>query len=384
MISIKFATSVFVVRSTGLMHDHPTQQGDTTVRFEVRFTRYLNAAGEVVTSPLPDWTGDSDLLVLLYRTMVQTRIFDRAALNLQRTGRLGTYASPLGQEAIGAALASAMRGEDVLVPSYREFSAQLWRGVTMTEILLYWGGDERGSDYQVPRQDFPVSIPIASHCCHAAGVAYAFKVRRQQRVAVCCLGDGATSKGDFYESLNAAGAWHIPLVFVVSNNQWAISVPLKKQTAAQTLAQKAIAAGVEHEQVDGNDVISVRAAVERAVDKARAGGGPHLIEALTYRMSDHTTADDASRYRDTAEVEAQKANDPIRRFRSYLSNEGLWSEQKEAELQKDCEQLTQQAVAEYLETPVQSARAMFDYLYADLPGSLRGQRAAVLTGGDDD
>ena len=366
------------------MRDYPPQQSETTASFEVRFTRYLDAAGRVVSTPLPTWTDDSDLLIRLYRTMVQTRAFDTTALNLQRTGRLGTYGSPLGQEAIGAAVASAMRTEDVLVPSYREFSAQLWRGVTMTELLLYWGGDERGSDYRVPRQDFPVSIPIASHSCHAAGVAYAFKLRRQPRVAVCCLGDGATSKGDFYESLNAAGAWRIPLVFVVSNNQWAISVPRSKQTAARTLAQKAIAAGVANEQVDGNDVIAVRAAAQHAVDAARAGSGPYLIEALTYRLGDHTTADDASRYRDQAEVDAERANDPIKRLRAWLTDVGAWSEVHEARLLEDCERLARQAVTEYLETPVQPAQAMFDYLYAELPASMRNQREAVAAGDDHD
>lgn len=317
------------------------------------------------------------MLIPLYKNMIQTRKFDQAALNLQRTGRLGTYASPLGQEAIGAAVASSMWAEDVLVPSYREFGAQMWRGVTMTELLLYWGGDERGSNYQVPREDFPVSIPVASHCCHATGVAYAFKLRKQKRVAVCCLGDGATSKGDFYESLNAAAAWHVPAVFIISNNQWAISIPLNKQTSAQTLAQKAIAAGVVNEQVDGNDLIALRAVTERAIDEARFGEGPRLIEALTYRLGDHTTADDASRYRSQAEVEEQRSNDPILRLRSYLLNAGLLTEADESELNQECERNAAAAVEQYLAMPPQTARSMFDYLYAHLPDSLRRQRDAL-------
>lgn len=250
----------------------------------------------------------------------------------------------------------------------------------MTELLLYWGGDERGSDYQVPREDFPVSIPVASHCCHATGVAYAFKLRKQKRVAVCCLGDGATSKGDFYESLNAAAAWHLPIVFVISNNQWAISVPVSKQTSAQTLAQKAIAAGVANEQVDGNDLIALRTVTERAIDEARFDEGPRLIEALTYRLGDHTTADDASRYRAQSEVEAQRANDPIRRLRTYLANAGMLSNQNQIELDRQCEQNAQAAVEQYLATPPQPAHAMFDYLYAELPASLRLQRELFLAG----
>jgi pyruvate dehydrogenase E1 component alpha subunit len=313
----------------------------------------------------------------MYRTMVQTRAFDTAALQLQRTGRLGTYASPLGQEAIGVGAASAMREEDLLVPSYREFSAQLWRGVSMTELLLFWGGDERGSDFQVPRHDFPVSIPVASHTCHATGAAYAFKLKRQPRVAVCFLGDGATSKGDFYESLNAAGAWRVPVVFVVSNNRWAISVPLQRQTAATTLAQKAIAAGVACEQVDGNDMLAVRAATEFAIEHARSGKGPQLIEALTYRISDHTTADDASRYRDPREVEAARGDDPISRVRTFLGSSELMTEAQDRSLREQVDREVQQAVDQYLAVSPMPPSAMFDHLFAVLPDSMADQRAAV-------
>lgn len=291
-----------------------SEHTENVATFEITFNRYLDADGSVVNQPLPEWASDKNVLLPIYRTMVLCRTFDTKALNLQRTGQLGTYGSPLGQEAIGASVVSVMREEDVLVPSYREFSAQLQRGVSMKELLLYWGGDERGSDFQGPLEDFPICVPIATHVCHAAGVATAFKYRKQARVAVCFIGDGATSKGDFYEALNVAGVWQLPLVVIVSNNQWAISVPRNKQSAAQTLAQKAIAAGVPCEQVDGNDAIAARAAAQNAIENARSGAGPYLIEALTYRLGDHTTADDASRYRDTEEVEKQKQFDPIKRF----------------------------------------------------------------------
>jgi len=352
--------------------------GEIVAQFDVRFSRFIEPGGKVVCTPLPPWADDSGVLLPIYRTMLQTRAFDAAALKLQRTGRLGTYASPLGQEAIGAGVASAMREEDLLVPSYREFSAQLWRGVTMTELLLYWGGDERGSDYRVPRQDFPACIPVASHCCHATGAAYAFKIRRQPRVAVCFLGDGATSKGDFYESLNAAGAWHVPVVFVVCNNHWAISVPLGRQTAARTLAQKAIAAGVASEQVDGNDVIAVRAAAEFAIENARSGEGPRLIEALTYRLGDHTTADDASRYRDASEVDAARARDPVSRLHDYLTGtEALLSAADEETMGAEIEQEVNDAIERYLATPPQPASAMFDHLFSELPQSMLDQRASA-------
>ncbi len=351
--------------------------------FEITFNRYLDADGNVVNQPLPAWASDKSTILPIYRTMVLCRTFDRKALNLQRTGQLGTYGSPLGQEAIGASVASAMKEEDVLVPSYREFSAQLHRGVTMQELLLYWGGDERGSDFQGPREDFPICVPIATHVCHAAGIASAFKYRKQARVAVCFIGDGATSKGDFYEALNVAGVWQLPLVVIVSNNQWAISVPRNKQSAAQTLAQKAIAAGVPCEQVDGNDAIALRVAAQSAIDNARSGGGPYLIEALTYRLGDHTTADDASRYRDTEEVEKQKQLDPIKRLCSYLSNTGLWSDQEESALVQECEQKVEQAVKDYLNTPAQPAQAMFDYLYAELPASLQTQYDEIVSNNHD-
>lgn len=356
----------------------PPLQSGRVATFDVNYTRYLDSLGKAVTTPLPSWANAPDVMIPLYRIMVQARVFDAAAINLQRTGRLGTFASPLGQEAIGAAVCTCMRSEDVLIPSYREFSAQLQRGVSMTELLLYWGGDERGSDFEYPREDFPVSIPVASHCCHAAGLAYAFKLRQQKRVAVCFLGDGATSKGDFYESLNAAGAWNLPLVFVVSNNQWAISVPVRKQTAAQTLAQKAIAAGIPGEQVDGNDAIALRVVAQRAIEAARAGEGPFLIEALTYRMGDHTTADDASRYREPGDVDAQRANDPIDRLRAYLADSELWTDEKESELATECEQKARLAIEQYLATPPQSVETIFDYLYAELPDALHDQRDALL------
>ena len=201
--------------------------------------------------------------------MVLTRIFDEKAVALQRTGRLGTYASSLGQEAVGVGVASAMRQSDVLLPSFREQSAMLWRGVTMPEILAYWGGDERGSNYTGPREDFPVCIPVGTQFPHAAGVALAMKLRGEDRAAVVIGGDGATSKGDFYEAMNIAGVWRLPVVFVINNNQWAISVPRSAQSAATTLAQKSVAAGFYGEQVDGNDVIAVH-----AITAERAGAGP--------------------------------------------------------------------------------------------------------------
>src|SRR6266540_2344271 len=270
-------------------------------RFEVRRRSYLAPDGSVLR-PLPAFASDTAMLLALYRGMVLTRAFDLKAVSLQRTGRLGTYAVSLGQEAVSVGIASAMREEDVLLPSYRDNGALIWRGVKLEEILLFWGGDERGNHFSGPVQDFPFCVPVGSQAPHAAGVAYAFKLRKQSRVAVCLFGDGSTSKGDVYEAMNFACVHKLPVVFVVTNNQWAISVPLRLQTASETLAQKAIAAGFIGEQVDGNDIVAMHAAAEEAIEAARNSRGPRFIEAVTYRLGDHTTADDAARYRPTEEV----------------------------------------------------------------------------------
>jgi 2-oxoisovalerate dehydrogenase E1 component alpha subunit len=349
----------------------------TVARFEIRYSRFVDPKGNAVR-PLPDFAADRAELVALYRAMVLARAFDAKAVALQRTGRLGTFPSALGQEAVGVGLGAAMRKDDVFLPSFREHGAQLWRGVSLVELFLFWGGDERGSDFAVAREDFPICVPVATHAPHAVGVALAFKLRHQQRVAVCAFGDGATSKGDVAEALNMAGVWRLPLVFVINNNRWAISVPVTQQTAAETLAQKAIAAGIEGEQVDGNDVIAVREAVARAVAKARAGGGPHLIEALTYRLSDHTTADDARRYRSDADVSPHWGEDPITRLRNHLVGRDMWAKADEEGLLAEVSAAVDKAAESYLATPPQDPTAIFDFTYETLPKDLIEQRQAVL------
>jgi 2-oxoisovalerate dehydrogenase E1 component alpha subunit len=349
----------------------------TVARFEIRYSRFLDPKGTALR-PLPDFAHDRAEVVALYRAMVLARRFDAKAVSLQRTGRLGTFASALGQEAVPVGIASAMRAEDVLLPSFREHGAQLWRGVSPVELFLYWGGDERGSDFAEAREDFPVNVPVGTHAPHAVGVALAFKLRREKRVAVCVFGDGATSKGDVAEALNVAGVWHLPVVFVINNNRWAISLPLAQQTAAETLAQKAIAAGIEGEQVDGNDVIAVREIMAGALAKARAGGGPHLIEALTYRLGDHTTADDASRYRNGSDVSARWAEEPIARLRSFLVAEGMWGKADEERLLAEITLIIERAAETYLATPPQGPETMFDFTYQTLPKDLAEQRQAAL------
>jgi len=344
--------------------------------FEIRSTRYVAPDGKVLGT-LPDWAHDRKTLVELYRAMTLTRAFDERAVALQRSGQLGTFASSLGQEAVAVGVASAMRERDVLVPSFREQGAQFWRGVTLVELLLYWGGDERGSDFAGPREDFPVSVPVGSHASHAAGVAMAFQLRREPRVAVCVIGDGGTSKGDFYEALNFAGVRSLPVLFVVNNNQWAISVPRWAQTAAVTLAQKAVAAGIHGEQVDGNDVIAVRERAGVLMERARDGNGPAVLEAVTYRLTDHTTADDASRYRNAEEVSAHWGLEPLARVRTLLVEQGWWGREEEERLLAEVRDQVESAVQEYLAAEPAPATVMFDYLYAVVPRPLVAQREEV-------
>jgi pyruvate dehydrogenase E1 component alpha subunit len=350
--------------------------------FTVEYLQFLDPSGQPIRE-LPPHLAGTEAIMPMYRLMLLTRTFDAKAISLQRTGQLGTYASSLGQEAIGAAVGLAMREDDVLVPSYREQAAQFARGVTLEELFLYWSGDERGSHFSVPRSDFPICIPIATQSCHAVGAAVALKLRGESRVVVEGCGDGATSKGDFYESLNLAGAWQLPVVFVVSNNQWAISVPRSLQSGAKTLAQKAIAGGFDGIQVDGNDPLAMRFAMDGALERARSGGGPTLIEAVTYRLQDHTTADDASRYRNPQEVEAAKRSEPMIRTRHYLESVHAWSEADEKALNEECAQKVQAAVDAYLATPPEPPEAMFDSLYAELPGALKQQRIEAIRGGSD-
>ena len=341
--------------------------------FRIPYRQVLDPDGKGVAD-LPDFAKNKNELLRMYRLMTLTRTFDVKAVNLQRTGKLGTYASCLGHEAAHVGIGAAMREEDAFAPMYREYGAQFWRGVKMQDVLLYWGGDERGNDFSGPTHDFPWCVPIATQCLHAAGAAMAFKLRGEPRCAVTVIGDGGTSEGDFYEALNLAGVRKLPVVFVVVNNKWAISVPIEIQTASKTLAQKAVAAGFEGIQVDGNDIVAVRQTMEEALEKGRRGEGPTLVEAVTYRLSDHTTADDASRYRKKEEVEEHWKLEPLIRARQYLMDSGLWTQAEEDDLKAECAASVEAAVKEYLDTAPQPVESMFDYLYAELPEVMEEQR----------
>lgn len=339
-------------------------------------SRFLDENGDAV-APLPPCAQNQAELIRMYRMMVLTRAFDSKAINLQRVGQLHTYPPALGHEAVQVASAAALLETDCIAPVYREIGAQLWRGVRMSEILLYWSGDERGNNFSGPRHDFPNCVAIATQTLHAAGAAMAFKIRGEPRCALAFIGDGGTSEGAFYEAINLAGVDKLPVVFLIVNNQWAISTPVRMQTASPTLAHKAIAAGIPGIQIDGNDFLAVRDSVGNALDHARTGKGSTVIEAITYRLGDHTTADDARRYRTEDEVTKAWMREPIKRARNYLTRIGLWDEAQEQALQAECALQIDTAVREFMGIPGQSTDAMFDYLFATLPRHLVAQKKSA-------
>ena len=351
-------------------------------QFEVFFTQFLDPSGQA-RAEFPAFARDSEQLRAMYRWMLLTRAFDKKAVALQRTGQLGTYASCLGQEAIGVALGFAMKREDIFIPAYREYAAQFIRGVKMRDILLYWGGDERGMKFEGTGSphDFPLSVPIGTHVPHSIGVAYAVKLKKEKRVIVVSCGDGATSKGDFYEAVSSAKVWDLPIVFLVNNNQWAISMPIARQTGARTLAQKAFAGGMPGEQVDGNDVVASRFVLERAIERARNGEGPTLVEAMTYRLHDHTTADDARRYRSEDEVKAAWDKCPIKRMQTYLAAQKLWSDADEAKAAEEGAAAVEAAAQEFVKFPAAEPGEIFDSLYEKLPKQYEWQREEVQAAG---
>lgn len=347
-------------------------------QFEINYLQYLNNEGKPVSDNLPDFATDKNILTQLYHDMHLLRAFDAKAYAMQRTGKMGTYPASLGQEAIGVGYGSVMEKVDVLVPYYRSTGGLLQHGVSMTEILTYWGGDERGSLFKNAQQDLPIAVPIATQCLNATGVATAIKLRNQKRAVVTEIGEGGTSKGDFYEAINVAGIWKLPVLFVVNNNQWAISVPSEIQTATETYAQKAIAAGIHHLQVDGNDILAVREASDLALKRARKGEGATLIEYISYRLCDHTTADDASRYRTEKEVKEAWKNEPITRLRKYMESLNIWSEKDETSLVAEITEKVENAVKEFHALTKPEPVSMIDHLYAELPELYESQRQELL------
>jgi pyruvate dehydrogenase E1 component alpha subunit len=321
---------------------------------------------------LPD-----ELLLALHRAMLLGRRFDERMLRLQRQGRMGTFAPIRGQEAAQVGAVAPLRESDWMVPAFRETAAEIYRGRPMESILLYYGGYNQAGRMPENVKNLPIAIPVGTQIPHAVGLGYAIRYREKDDVAMVFFGDGATSQGDFHEALHFGGVFHTPTVFVCQNNQWAISVPRSHQTQAETLAQEGLGHGIPGIQVDGNDVLAVWVAAKEAVDRARAGDGPTLIECITYRMSVHTTADDPTRYRSDEEVEKWEARDPISRFQAYLKNKDLLTdggiEELEDEIQAEIKEVVQRA-EDRMKELAGEALVMFDHLYAESPPYLREQR----------
>ena len=344
---------------------------------KIEFIQILDESGALDGALAKGGLTDAQAVVLLEHILL-CRHYDEIAFKLQRSGRMGTYPQNKGQEAV-AATALAVTREDWMVPCYRENAALFLHGLPMEHILLHWMGDERGNKIPEGVHVMPISIPIGTHMLHAAGIAWAQKLRKTGAVALAFFGDGATSEGDFHEAMNFATVMKAPCVFICQNNQWAISMPREKQMASQTVAQKGLAYGAECVQVDGNDVFAVYHATKNAVAKARSDGTVTLIECLTYRLGDHTTADDARRYRDATELEAWRKKDPVIRLRAYLTSKGLWDDAKESAAQAAAKEKVAQVVknAEGIAAP--STTDIFDYTYATLPDDLRAQRDTMRT-----
>jgi pyruvate dehydrogenase E1 component alpha subunit len=317
--------------------------------------------------------------VRLYEHFVLCRHYDEIAFKLQRSGRMGTYPENRGQEAVSLGAAFALEKSDWLVPCYRENAGLFWRGLPLEYVLLHWMGDERGNQIPADLSILPLAIPIGTQMLHAAGLAWAAKYRKQKRIACTLFGDGATSEGDFHEAANFAANLDLPVVFVCQNNGWAISVPTKIQCSAPTVAQRGLAYGMDSIQCDGNDIFAVVHCIREAAKRARETNRPTFVEALTYRLGDHTTADDARRYRDQKEVDSWRQRDPIVRFRTYLTDRKLWDDEKQKAAEANAKHAVAEAVKRAEDIAAPSIADIFNHMYTDLPEEVVRQRETMQT-----
>jgi pyruvate dehydrogenase E1 component alpha subunit/2-oxoisovalerate dehydrogenase E1 component alpha subunit len=331
---------------------------------------------------------DRELLRKLYVGMLRVRVLDERMLALQRQGRIGFYGTARGEEAAVIGSAAAFRNEDWFVPALRQGGGMMWRGMTVEEVIAQGIGNskDRLKGRQMPchmaAREFNVvswSSVIATQIVHAAGIARAMQLRNADTVVAGYMGDGATSENDFHTGLNFAGVWKAPVVFICQNNQWAISVAGSKQTASESYAVKAKAYGMPGVLVDGNDVLAVYQATKEAAERARNGGGPTLVEALTYRLGGHSSSDDPTRYRDAGEVEQWQRRDPIARFRAWLEERGHWSQDDEDSTHAAFEAEIREAIQANERTPPPPIATLFDDVYAEFPAHLIAQRAEMLS-----
>ncbi len=332
----------------------------------------LDTNGKVINDKLEPEISKEQLLKM-YKTMVLGRVTDEKALQFQRQGRMLTYAPNQGQEAAQIGSIAATRDQDWLVLAFRELNAMLYKGVTLEQSFLYWYGNEMGSKFNENVKVLPINVPIGSQINHAAGLAYAAKIRKLDELAIVYIGDGGTSHGEFHEGVNFAGVHDLPMIVVIQNNQYAISTPRHKATKAKTLAQKAIAYGIPGIQVDGNDVLAMYVATTEAKKRALNGEGPTLIEAVTYRMGPHTTSDNPKIYREDKEVEAWSKKDPLIRFKQYLIAKKYWSDKEDEKLFESTKKNVLDTFKKVEQTGLVPLEDIFKYTYDQLTPALQEQ-----------
>lgn len=342
------------------------------VKSKVEYLSILDEKGKLDEALDPKL--DADLSLHIYRLMLTARRLDERCINMQRQGRIGTYGPCRGQEASHCAATVVMEPEDWVVHAFREPGSFHHRGWPLETVLKFWGGYEEGCQPPEGVNDLPIAVPIATQCPHAMGIAWGMKTRGDNHAVLCYCGDGGTSEGDFHESMNFAGVYKLPVIFLIQNNQWAISIPRDQQTASETIAQKALAYGFDGVQVDGNDPLAVYVATRDAVEKAKKGGGPTLIEAVTYRLSVHTTADDPTKYRSQEEVDTWEKRDPIPRYRDYLVKRKVLDDKLIEEIEQDVLKEVASAVERYDASREVDPLDCFDYMFEELPPELERQR----------
>lgn len=318
---------------------------------------------------------DDGQLVKSYHDMLFARTADLMTVSYQRQGRIFTYPPNYGQEAIHGAAARVIRQDDWLVPAFREMGAWLAKGATLKDIFLYFMGYEVGNSWPAANHLLPIAVPIASQLVHASGIGYAIKYKKLDEVVFAFVGDGGTSEGDFHEALNFAAVWKVPVIFIVQNNQFAISVPFRMQTASEGIAIKSVAYGMPGVQVDGNDFFAMLKTLEEASEHCRKGNGPVLIEAVTYRKGAHTTSDDPSKYRSKEEEETWEKKDPLNRLKNYLISRNLIIEADERELEDQYRSEVDRIFVEAENQPAYPLEDVFKYMYAEMPDDLKKQQS---------
>ena len=315
-----------------------------------------------------------DVLLKAYKAMLFARTADQMAVSYQRQGRMYTYPLNYGQEAISGAAGMMMRDNDWLVPAFRELGAYIAKGASLRDIFLYFMGFEDGTVFKGANHIIPISVPISSQLTHAAGIGYEIKYNKKDEVVYAFVGDGGTSEGDFHEALNFAAVWKVPVIFIVQNNQFAISVPIAKQTVSINLAVKSVAYGMKGIKTDGNDIFAMYQTLKEASDYCRNGNGPVLVEALTYRKGAHTTSDDPTKYRTKDEEELWDKTDPLRRMKNFLENKKVWSEEEETKLVAQFKKEVDRQFSEAENYPAYKLEDVFKYNYVDMPDILKQQQ----------